>query len=377
MFAQAMGISGLLTAFMAPFGGALADKSGRLRGLLTLSSLICILCCAGLWFATPQKSSAPLALILTVTGVAFFELSQVFYNGLLHRIAPPNRIGTISGLGWGLGYLGGLVCLALCLFGLIGLPGMPAWLSFPTGNGLSVRLSCLLAAAWFLLFAVPLFLLAPDSGDKIPLRDAITSGITALKGSITLARSDKTLFRFLIASALYRDGLTTLFTVGGVFASGVFGLSAGEVLIFAIGLNVTAGIGAFIAAPLDDKIGAKKTILIALTGLILTGTAILFLNDKTHFIALSLVLGLFVGPAQAASRSLLTRLAPENQETGLFGLYALTGKAASFIGPFSFAALTSLFHAQRAGLIAILALWMIGGLILLRLHPVSGHHSGN
>ncbi|MEM1399468.1 MAG: MFS transporter, partial [Pseudomonadota bacterium] len=171
--------------------------------------------------------------------------------------------------------------------------------------------------------------------------------------------------RFLIASALYRDGLTTLFAVGGLYAAGTFGMSFEQILIFAIGLNVTAGLGAAGFAFMDDRSGSKPTVLVALAGLIVLGAALLVVDGIWVFIGLALGLGLFVGPAQAASRSLLARISPPDMQTEMFGLYSLTGKSIAFLGPVAFAALTDAFNSQRVGMASILAFWIVGGALLL------------
>ena len=165
---------------------------------------------------------------------------------------------------------------------------------------------------------------------------------------------------FLIASALYRDGLSTLFAVGGLYAAGTFGLSFEQILVFAIGLNVTAGLGAGSFAWIDDLFGSKRTVLIALVGLSVTGIPILLIDDQTLFIALALALGIFVGPAQAASRTLMARLSPAHMETEFFGLYALTGRAVAILGPFAFALATEVFDSQRVGMATIIGWFVLG-----------------
>jgi Permeases of the major facilitator superfamily len=182
------------------------------------------------------------------------------------------------------------------------------------------------------------------------------------------------LLRFLIASALYRDGLGTLFAVGGLYAAGTFGMDFDEILIFAIGLNVTAGLGAIAFGWLDDGIGPKTAILLALAGLIGLGIAVLLVTDKTVFMALALALGIFVGPVQAASRSLLTRLSPPALMTEMFGLYALTGKSIAFLGPLIFGWVTFATDSQRWGMATIVVFLMAGALVLLWVKQPAATH---
>jgi UMF1 family MFS transporter len=191
------------------------------------------------------------------------------------------------------------------------------------------------------------------------------AGLRQLKGTVAKLRHQRPLFLFLIASAIYRDGLATLFAVGGLFAAGAFGMDFEEILIFAIGLNVTAAGGSWLFAALTDRVGAKRMVMLGLTGLIVFGTAILFVTDWIAFLVLALILGLFVGPAQSASRVIMAKLAPPSMMTEMFGLYTMTGKAIAFVGPLGFGALTDLFDSQRAGLTVILAMWLLGGALLL------------
>jgi UMF1 family MFS transporter len=163
---------------------------------------------------------------------------------------------------------------------------------------------------------------------------------------------------------LYADGLATLFQFGGLYAAGTFGMSFAEIIQFGIALNVTAGIGAFLFAWVDDWIGAKPTIAISLVGLIGFGFAVLVVEDVAWFWIFALALGIFVGPSQAASRTLLTQMAPAAVRAQMFGLYALSGKATSFLGPALLGWATVALGSQRWGMATILLFW-IAGLALL------------
>ncbi len=179
-------------------------------------------------------------------------------------------------------------------------------------------------------------------------------------------KNHKNLAQFLVASAVYRDGLNTLFTVGGLYAAGVYKMDFIEILFFGIGLNVTAGVGAFLFAHLDDKIGSKRTIIISLIGLIVAGSAVLLSSDKLVFTGLALLLGLFMGPVQAASRTMAGRLAPPGMVAQTYGLYAFTGKSVAFMGPLAYAAATHYYGLQQAGMFTIVLFWILGlGLLTL------------
>ena len=360
-----IGLAGLAVAILSPFLGAVADHAGSRKPWLGVLMAITVLGTAGLWFATPDPGSGGLVITLIMFTSVSFELGQVFYNAMLPSIAPAGAVGRISGIGWGLGYLGGLACLALCLVLLIQpdppLFGLSAEAQEP------VRAAALLVAVWFAVFAIPLFVFTRDQGapKALPVRAAIAAGLRQLIASLKALPNQGDLLRFLIASALYRDGLGTLFAVGGLYAAGTFGMDFDEILIFAIGLNVTAGLGAIAFGWLDDGIGPKTAILLALAGLIGFGVAVLLVTDKAVFMMLALALGLFVGPVQAASRSLLTRLSKPEMMTEMFGLYALTGKSIAFLGPLIFGWVTFATDNQRWGMATIVVFLVAGALVLL------------
>ena len=361
-----IGLSGLAVALLSPILGAIADRAGRRKPWLAVLVAITVGATCLLWFAEPSPDFVVFALVVVGLAAVSFELAGVFYNAMLADVAPKSMIGRVSGWGWGLGYIGGLTCLATALFGLIGFGDMAPLLGLPEGNSENVRATTLLVGIWFAAFALPLFLFTPDrpaSGQR--LGTAVRQGLATLRQTIRDVRRYGQIVRFLIASALYRDGLATLFAVGGLYAACTYGMSFSEILIFAIGLNVTAGLGAALFAQVDDRIGSKPTILIAIAGLIGFGIPLLLLSDPQWFIGLALGLGLFVGPAQAASRSLLVRISPAEMVTEMFGLYALTGKSLAFLGPIAFALATDAFGSQRAGMSTILIFLAAGGLLLL------------
>lgn len=260
--------------------------------------------------------------------------------------------------------MGGLACLVFCLVALIQ-PEQP-WFGVGTDEAANVRATTIVVAIWFAVFALPLFAFTRDKpATGLGPVEAVHKGLMSLWATVRKVRAYGQVVRYLIASALYRDGLSTLFAVGGLYAAGTFGLSFEQILIFAIGLNVTAGIGAVGFAWVDDIVGSKPTILIALAGLCVAGVPILFIESQTLFISFALALGIFVGPAQAASRTLMARLSPPDMETEFFGLYALTGRAVSILGPFFFARATEMFDSQRVGMSTIIFWFVLGGLVLL------------
>jgi len=360
----AMSLSALGVAILSPLLGAIADHGGRRKPWIGFFTLICVGCSAALWYVKPDTSFVMLALILVCIANLAFETGMVFYNAMLPELAPPGKIGRLSGWGWGFGYFGGLSCLALVLVGFV--QADVPWFGISTDNAENLRIVGPVVAIWFGLFCLPLFFMVPDRPkNSLPMSEAITRGWFSLVGTIARARDYGMMLRFLIARMFYVDGLNTLFAFGGIYAVGTFGLSFEELILFGIAMNVTAGLGALAFAWADDRFGPKAVIMISVTGLSLLGMALVLVQSKTMFWVFGLPLGIFVGPAQSASRSLMARLAPESLRTEMFGLFALSGKATAFLGPALLGWVTVATGSQRWGMATILGFFVVG-LFLMR-----------
>lgn len=362
---NAIGIAGLAVALLGPVVGAIADQGGRRKPWLAVFTALAVGGTALLWYTLPDPDYVLWALVLVALTNMAFEFGMVFYNAMLPDMVGPDRVGRVSGWGWGVGYIGGLLCLVIALFGFVETEA-PIF-GVTTEAAGHVRATTLLTAVWFALFAVPLFLFTPDrpAGGIAP-RDAVRGGIAALIKTLREIGRYLPIVRFLVARMFYADGLVTLFAFGGIYAAGTFGMSFAEVVQFGIALNVSAGLGALAFASVDDRIGAKPVIVISLLALIVLGTAALAVESKTAFWFIGVGLGIFVGPVQAASRSLMARLAPADMRTEMFGLFALSGKATAFLGPLAFGWATLMFDSQRAGMATLLAFFIAGLLILTR-----------
>ena len=360
----AMSLSALAVAIVAPFLGAIADQGGRRKPWLFSFTVLTVIASAALWQIHPDVSFVMLALILAGLGNFAFEMGMVFYNAMLPDIAPGRKIGRLSGWGWGLGYFGGLCCLAVTLVGFV--QTETPWLGLSKDLSEHLRATPVLVALWFAVFSVPLFIFTPDKpATKKALSAAVSDGLATLFATFRKIRDYRQIARYLLARMIYTDGINTLFAFGGIYAVGSFGFSFAELIQFGIAINVAAGIGAFGFAWLDDKIGPKKVIYIALAGLIILGATLLIIQDKEMFWVFGVPLGLFVGPAQSASRSLMAHIAPPALRTEMFGLYAFSGKATAFLGPAFLAIATDLFQSQRAGMATILIFFLVGGFLLL------------
>ena len=355
----AISLSAILIALLSPVLGAIADHGGRRKPWLFALSLLCIAASAGLWWVEPDTAFVPAALVLVVIANTAFETGMVFYNAMLADLAPPDRLGRLSGWAWGLGYFGGLACLVVMLLGFI--QTETPWFELDKDMAEHVRASGPVVALWFAVFSLPLFLWTPDKpkSGKSP-RQAIAEGLRALIGTIHRAGELRQVARFLVARMFYVDGLNTLFAFGGIYAAGTFGFSFEELIVFGVGMNVTAGLGAASFAWADDRFGAKAVIMVAISGLILLSLAVLLVESKTLFWIFALPLGIFVGPAQAASRSMMARMAPADMRTEMFGLFALSGKATAFMGPAVLGWVTASTNSQRWGMATILVFFAIG-----------------
>lgn len=357
-------IAGVIVAVSAPFLGAIADQSGRRKPWVAAFMFLCVVATALLWFIRPSTELIWAALILVALGTVGVELAEVFYNAMLPGLAPQSQMGRWSGWAWGLGYVGGLSCLAVALMAFVRFG--PMWFAFEPELAEGVRATFPLVAVWYLVFSAPLFLLVPDVPRRKRMTRAVRDGLSQLRESVHQVRRYRPVFHFLIARMIYADGLATLFAFGGVYAAGTFGMAEQQILLFGIALNVTAGLGAAAFSWIDDWIGGRRTVLLALIGLIVPGALILFVRSQSWFWALCLFLGLFVGPVQAASRSLLARSAPKPIVNEVFGLYAFSGRATAFIGPLLVGWITFLTGSQRIGMSAIIGLLILGFLLMLR-----------
>ncbi len=362
--------AGLTIALLSPVLGAVADAGGRRRLMLGWCTGIMVAATAGLWFARPDPGFTLWALACVGIATVAFELGTVFYNSLLPQVATPAEIGRVSGLAWGLGYAGGLVCLVVALLLLV--QPDPSPLGLDRSSAEHVRATALLVALWVALFAWPVLLLLPDAGGVKPgWIAAARAGLAEIIGVLRGLPRNPVLARFLLARLFYTDGLNTLFAFGAIYAAGVFGMSVEEILLFGIALNLTAGLGAAGFGLIEDRVGSQRVVMVALGALILLGSGLLVAEGKTEFWALALGLGIFIGPAQAASRTMMARLAPAEEVAAHFGLFALSGRVTGFLGPLALATITEVTGSQRAGMATVVVFLAIGAIILagVRVRP--------
>jgi UMF1 family MFS transporter len=369
LWSRAITVSSLTVALLSPFLGAMADHNGHRKRYLLLSTGVAIL--AAVMLYTPLPGQVAAALFWFVLGNIAFEMGCVFYNAFLPELAPPAKIGFVSGLGWGVGYGGGLAAMLLAMFTMVN-PETP-WFGLSRDLGQNIRATNLLVAGWFALFSLPMFLLVREKrGNQAPSPDSPAAVARRLAATFRAVRRYRQVFRFLLARLLYNDGLITIFAFGGIYAAGTFGFSFQEIMLFGIVLNFMAGLGAFAFGFCDDRLGGRATILISLAGLVIAAGMALAAASKPWLWAAGILVGIFAGPNQSASRSLLARMIPRKKENEFFGFFAFSGKFTAFLGPLTLGILTELFQSQRVGMSVVLVLFVLGGLLLLKVDEQGG-----
>lgn len=360
----AMAIAGVIIAVLSPIGGAIADQTGQRKRWVMAISLVCVGATAMLWYARPTPDDVTWALTFAVIATIGFEMAMLFYNAMLPTVATPAMMGRISGWAWAVGYLGGLLSLVLALFLFIDAEPKPFGLDVTQAE--HVRVTALLVAVWFFIFALPLFVFVKEpEAAGIPAGLAIRQGLKQLVTSLRNARNHANVFRYLIAAMIYMDGVHTVFALGGVYAGVTFGMKTDEVIMLGISLNVTAGLGAFAFGWLDDRIGSKPTIMISLAALLVTASVVMAAQDKTTFWIAALAMSTFFGPMGAASRTMMARLAPPAMRGEMFGLFAFSGKVTSFAGPALVGWVTLATGSYRLGMATVLVFLLVG-LVLMR-----------
>lgn len=356
--------AGLLIALIAPVTGQRADAGGRRKRSLAVWSGMVVATMIALYTVRDEPAYLWAALVLLAAGAVFAEFAGVSYNAMLPQVSTPETVGRVSGFGWSMGYFGGIVLLLICYVGFIA-PDV-GWFGVTSEGGENIRTLAVFSAAWFAVFAVPVLFAVPEKPPG-PARRRVSFFasyrllVADVKG---LFARDRNSVYFLIASALYRDGLAAVFAFGAILAVSVYGMATDDVLIFGIVANITAALGALVLGRVEDRVGPKRIIMISLVGLITTSMILLFAQGTTMFWIFGLLLTLWVGPAQASSRSFLAQVAPEGREGEMFGLYATTGRAASFLAPGLFALFSGLFS-DRIGIVGIALVLGMGALAMI------------
>lgn len=394
--------AGIVIALTSPVLGAVADATGRRKPWIATFGVLIVVGASTLWVGKPGDASTILPVLAAfAVGSLGVEYATVFNNTMMPLLVPREKIGSLSGLGWAMGYVGGMISLIFALGFLAENPETGrTLLGYAPIFGLDAaaregeRAIGPLTALWFVVFVIPLFLFTPDGKRGKKLLPAIRHGLGSLGATIREARRHRDLGYFLLANMIYTDGLLALFAFGGIYGAGTLGWGTIELGLFGILLTITGTFGAYFGGRLDDRIGAKTVVLGSLVILIVCCAGILSVSRDTilfwvHvtpsssgdglfasaserlYMALGGLIGMAAGPLQASSRTLLVRLSPADRLAQFFGLFALSGKLTSFMGPFLVATVTALTASQKAG-VSVLVLFFLAGGTLLASARISG-----
>ena len=380
-------IAGILIALLSPVFGSIADAGGARKPWILFFAILCAIGSFALWWAVPgQQNGTTLILLAIILGTLGVEFSIVFNNAMLPNLVPHSKMGRLSGFGWGLGYIGGLIALFIVLFGF-SLPEVPLF-GLDKITHEPDRITGPMSAIWFLVFIIPMMLFTPDTkATGISKTVAVRQGLRALMVTLRELKNYRNVVFFLIARMFYNDGILALIGFSGIYAAGLFGWGTTELGIFGILINVFAIAGSFIGGSLDDRLGSKPTIVVSVLGLAFASIGVLSISDgevlfglpaampveggasfaspaEMVFMVFAFIMGFFFGPAQAASRTLIARMAPPKKAGEFFGLFALSGKATAFVAPLLIGIVTSATGQQRPAMIVIFVLLMIGAALM-------------
>ena len=356
-----IGITGVVVALIGPLLGTIADKKNYTEFFIKIFTIICISLTCLLWFSKPSEKYLIYTLFIVGLANIFYELSLIFYNSTLKKISESNNLGKSSGFSFALGYIGGIIVLIICITIFIDNDSLPFGLS--KENSENVRATSILVAFWYLIFSMPfLFNLKKTNKNEIEKKINYTKNFKELIWDKGLNNIGK----FLLARMLYADGLNAIIIMGGIFAVGVFSLEIKDLLVLSVLMNITAFIGAIVGGYANDRFSSKSVIIFSLIGLIISSSIILFLKSKVIFLFFASINGFFIGPVQSASRVFMTKSIDENNQASGFGLFALSGKLTSFIGPLLVSTITYISNSQKIGFSSAIALLFIGLLVLLK-----------
>jgi len=390
-------VAGLFIAVLSPILGSIADQTGRKKPWIGFFAVIQIFSLSMLWIAAPG-SSLVLVLFFFCLATLAAEFSIVFNDSMMPRLVSKEQIGRVSNIAWGLGYLGGMIVLIFFVLFLSGsaetgktlLGGDPLF-GLDPAQGEDARATGPISAVWYLVFIMPMLLFTPDGGRGLPLGQAIKVGLSELKDTLIEARGRLGILKFLIARMIYQDGVNALLALGGGFAAAMFGWSITELGVYGILLNVIAIFGCLVASKVDSAFGSKWVVTASLVmlnfatiGIVSTGPGFALFGllqfstvdsggmfgtgAEKAYIAYGLMIGIAFGPVQASSRSYLARSVSADEAGRYFGLYALAGRATSFLAPFLVATVTAMSGSPRLGM-AMIIIFLLGGMAVLLKTP--------
>lgn len=388
-----VGIAGLIIAILSPVLGAIADRAGGRMRFIWLFSAMYVVGAWGLWWAAPDDFNLVLILLSFGIGLIGMEFATTFTNAMLPDLGARDEIGRISGSGWAFGYVGGLLALILMLAVFQTDPqtgrtmvGLPPMFGLDPAAREGTRIVGPLTAIWYIVFMIPFFLWVrePRRPDALPMAEAARRALPELKESLRRLPQNRSLSAFLLSSMFYRDALNGIFVFGGLYAAGVLEWSVVDTGKFGLLAIVTGALFAWIGGRADDRFGPKTVIALCVIVLTSLALAVVFVSRDSVFgmpvppesslpdlvfYAIGGMIGAAGGALQSASRSMMVRQAERDRMTEAFGLYALAGKATSFIAPLSIGIVTDMTGSQQLGILPLIALFLIGLFLLGPVDP--------
>jgi MFS transporter, UMF1 family len=365
----ALFFSGVTVALLAPVTGVWVDVPHRRRQTLAVLSAMVVLLTSAMSLIRDDARYLLAGLLLLGFTAACNDLASVPYNAMLRQLTTPETSGRVSGFGWAAGYVGSMVLLLVLYAGFIAGDGPTAGLlGIPTADGQNVRAAMLVTAAWMAAFALPVLIAPPPAGIEPQARSStgVLGAYRKLWSDLVEEwRRDRNVVYYLLASAVFRDGLGGVFTFGAVLGVTVYGVSEADVLLFGVTANVVAAAGAVVGGLLDDRVGSKTVILGSLAAMIAVGLTLMALSGAAAFWLCGLLLCLFIGPTQASARTLLLRMTTLGKEGVAFGLYTMTGRAVAPLAPFMFSTFVAVFGADRAGIGGLMLVLAAGAIAML------------
>ena len=376
---RALTVAGVTVALFAPIIGVWVDVPRRRRRTLGVLTATLVLLTSGMSLirADPRYLVAGLALLAFTAACS--DLASVPYNAMLRQLATPETSGRVSGFGWAAGYIGSVVLLLVVYTGFISGDGPTrGLLHIPAAEGQNVRAAMLMTAAWMAVFALPVLIAPPPPADIVPemtVKTGVFGAYRKLWSDVVAEwRRDRNVVYYLVASAVFRDGLSGVFTFGAILGVTVYGISQATVLLFGVTACAVAAVGAVMGGLLDDHVGSKTVILFSLASMIALGLALLVLSGSTAFWVCGLLLCMFIGPTQSSARTLLLRITAHGKEGVVFGLYTMTGRAVAFLAPWMFFTFVDAFGTDRAGMGGLLVVLAAGfvAMLLVRAPAAAG-----
>lgn len=323
LWGLALTIAMLVVAVVAPFLGTIADYSQRKKTFLFAATSISVIFTGLLFFV--QKGDIFWGMALFVLAEIGYRSGQVFYNSLLVDVAEPDEVGRVSGNGWAIGSIGGIICLVIVL----------VLIQMNPGNTVVVRLSLVITAVYFALFAIPAMLWIKEK--KLPQNKAgdkyIKIAVQRLRHTIQSVRDFKEFLKFMVALLIYNDGIIAALDFAAIVGAVLFGVTDVQLIIFVIIVQVTNVIGSYVYAIIGEKVGYKNSLVQSLLLMVLAIVAMMFINSVEAFFIVGAVAGFAMAGVQSISRTLVTAFAPASKVAEFYGFFALAGRTSSIVGP--------------------------------------------